>query len=143
MKKNNLSLIIAVLAIMHSCNNNNTIDYPYVFLDSKKENIDYPNFDEMTLMSCGNTLNEDTLKMYCIEQRKKLKDGVFRYIIFFDSDSTAAFPNNPFTALYIDKKHMLHIKAIYERNNINEYEKLIIYEPNMETGKSKIIELNN
>jgi hypothetical protein len=89
--------------------------------------------NEMELYTTPDTMNLDTLKMFCIEKKDEWssEDKLFHYLVFFDSKDNAVFPNNPMTAFYgIEEEPKIHIRAYYEYNRVNGYSKLTFYEEN-------------
>lgn len=134
--------LLAVIVLITACSETPKIDYPYEFIDSKTETAGaYEN--KMFLYEIPESVNIDTLKMFCSEMKTEFKTGAFHYLVFFDSKENAKFPSNPFTAVYGgDEDLMLHIKAYYEYNVINGYSKLYVYDENAYESPSNTIEIN-
>lgn len=125
--------IFLLVTILVSCAEN-PIKYPYNYLESKSEDQ-----NEMILYSCGNNPNLDTLVMFCTEKKRDFQSGKFHYVVFFDQDHNAKFPNNPLSSEHNDDEHLKHIKALYTYNHLNGYSKLMTYEFNaLESASSEI-----
>jgi hypothetical protein len=68
-------------------------------------------------------LNE--LISFCKTFREKEAGDSFSYIVVFDAKENAAYPQNPYTALYgVDFEITEHIRFYYECNKFNGYSRL-------------------
>lgn len=129
-------IVLLISICLVSCSSKPSIEYPYHFIDSKKETMGN-NDNKMELYYVENDVNLDSLKMFCREKKSSMEYGSFHFMVFFDSKENADFPNSPFTAFYGDEENKLkHIKAYYQYNHINGYSKLRIYDTNAWEGKS-------
>ncbi|MCZ8021402.1 MAG: hypothetical protein O9294_06540 [Cytophagales bacterium] len=134
-------LYLLLILIIASCSNISKVQYPYTKIESKTEIVGN-NTNTMELYSTPNTLNLDTLKMFCKERRDNISSRTFYYLVFFDSKDNAVFPNNPLTALYgTDEKAQKHIRAYFEYNSLNGYSKLHVYETNSWESKKTTFDL--
>lgn len=77
-------------------------------------------------------INIEELKELCGGAAAVISDEcMFYYLVVFDSEENAVFPETPFTAIYGDEEEpQRHIKAIYEYNKHNGYSVLSLYEKN-------------
>ena len=149
-------IFILACALLPSCGNNNdnhqtdevtivsTIvkkTYPYRSVDTKKEQ-NSGDYNEMSLYACGDNPNVDTLKSFCSDKKSAISGGIFYIVVFFDKEENAVFPNNPFTAGFVDEGPSKHIKAVYTYNRLNGYSKLDYYDKNPWESASKSYEIN-
>ncbi len=90
------------------------------------------NFINLMELACDPVeTNRDELEYLCRERSKSSLFTLWYYLIVFDSEENAVFPQTPFTALYSDEEEpQRHIKAIYEYNKLNGYSVLSLYEKN-------------
>lgn len=96
---------------------------PYKFVKSKTKATEHRNV--MDLYAFGGDLDPNTLKEFCLEQKKKSTAKVFYYVVIFDAPQNAKFPDTPFTAEYgIDEESLKHIRAIYCYNRVNGFSEL-------------------
>lgn len=146
-----ITYCFAISLLFSSCGNNkkteevtqteNKIEFPYKYIETKKEDRNDDSYNEMLLYSCGNNPEIENLKLFCVEKKTELTDGVFHFIVFFDKKENAKFPNNPVTALFMEDSELKHIKAVYTLNNQNGYSKLDFYEKNNLESPAKTIEI--
>ena len=155
MKK--IKLIVFCFAInlgLYSCGNGNKkiseeviqtetkTEFPYNYLETKREERDDNNYNEMQLYTCGEKPNLENLQQFCSEKKTEFTDGIFHFVVFFDKKENAKFPNNPVTALFMEDAELKHIKAIYTLNNQNGYSKLDFYEKNNFESPAKSFDIN-
>lgn len=121
-----LRLLLAILALI-SCGESKPVNnYPYQYLETKKEES-----NEMLLFAYDAPINTDSLKKFCKERKQSFQSGIFYFIVIFDKKENASFPKNPITAMYgMDKDVLIHIRAMYAYNKMNGYSKLTVYEKN-------------
>lgn len=74
----------------------------------------------------------EELKELCRNARTFMEDGcMFYYLVVFDSEESAVFPETPFTAMFgAEEEPRKHIKAIYCYNRMNGYSALQMFEKN-------------
>lgn len=155
MKKIKLIAICFVINIvLNSCGNGNKknseevvlnetkTEFPYTYLETKKEDTNDNNYNEMLLYTCGEKPDLENLKLFCTEKKAEFNDGIFHFIVFFDKKENAKFPNNPVTALFMEDSELKHIKAVYTLNNLNGYSKLDFYEKNNFESPAKSFDIN-
>jgi len=76
-------------------------------------------------------INLEELKYLCDVRRRNYEFIQFYYLVVFDSEENAKFPETPFSAMFADEEDTLkHIKAIYTYNVLNGYSVLDVYEKN-------------
>ena len=78
------------------------------------------------------------LREFCIQKKRTATANAFTYLVLFDRQENAAFPNSPFTSLYgLEEDKIRHILAVFEYNRINGFSELRVYSPNMWEGTSE------
>lgn len=140
------TLIVLSAVIIYGCSGNqqtksidNKPDFPFEYVDSKSES---GGDNKMDLYAYSGTINTDSLKLFCKEQKGKYTNGVFYYLVIFDSKENASFPNNPMTAFYgMDEEPQKHIRAYYTYNRLNGYSKLNNYEKNSWESSAEVIDI--
>jgi cephalosporin-C deacetylase-like acetyl esterase len=138
MKK--LLYALTLLTIV-SCSTSPKVDYPYSKINAKTETAGN-NTNTMELYTTPETMNLDTLKMFCKEKKDNMSTGAFHYLVFFDSKDNAVFPNNPMTAFYgIEEEPQKHIRAYFVYNRLNGYSKLNVYETNSWESKASTFDI--
>lgn len=105
--------------------------FPYKFLKTKTEFFaDRTNI--MDLYSFAGDLDPDTLKEFCLNQKKKNTAKDFYFLVIFDNPGNAKFPDNPFTAEYgSDEESLKSIRAIYGCNRSNDFSELKYHKDNI------------
>lgn len=155
MKKIKLIAFCLTLSLgINSCGNGNKknsdeviktetkTEFPYKFIETKKEERQDNSYNEMLLYTCGEKPDVENLKLFCAQKKAEFTDGTFHFIVFFDNKENAKFPNNPVTALFMEDEDLKHIKAVYTLNNENGYSKLDFYEKNNFESSAKSIDIN-
>ena len=155
MKKIKLFTICFALSLgLNSCGNGNKknseetvvtekkTEFPYKFIETKREERNDNSYNEMLLFTCGEKPDLENLKLFCAEKKSEFTDGTFHFIVFFDKQENAKFPNNPVTALFMEDEDLKHIKAVYTLNNENGYSKLDFYEKNNYESSAISIDIN-
>lgn len=109
----------------------------YEFVDFKIEDGKWKN--EMFLYALHGPLKYEEFKALCLDIKSRARNEAFTYVVLFDKRENAAFPTNPFTAMYGgDDELAEHIKAIYGMCTFNKFSELRTYYPkNMMTGIPK------
>ncbi len=121
-----------------ACSANREIEYPFTFVGKKTERGE----NTMELCTIDSNPNMETLKKFCLHKKQDFSSGMFHYVVFFDAEENAVFPNSPFTTLYgMEEEPKKHIKAIYEFNTINGYSELSFYEVNAWESIAKSVKL--
>jgi hypothetical protein len=82
-------------------------------IDSKKEKRSDGNFNQMTLFEVSKDISLEELKDYCSSIKPNYTNGYFQILVFFKNANAAKFPDNPVTGLYMEKRDLKNIKAIY------------------------------
>jgi hypothetical protein len=83
-------------------------------------------------------LNE--LIVFCQTFREKEAADGFTYLVVFDAKENAAYPQNPYTALYgVDLDIMEHIRFYYECNKGNGYSRLTFVKDRPPSGAANSI----
>ena len=96
--------------------------------------------NHMVLYAVNGKFNPADFTTICKATKSNPTVRGFNFVVVFDSVSNAAFPANPFTAMYggEEKTKMTHIIAVYEYNSVNGFSEATVYNPNMYTGKGTI-----
>lgn len=116
-------------------------NYPFELINSKFETIG-TNINKMDLYVPLGKLEVNKLKELSKDRKERWVEGAFYFLVVFDHQANAVFPNNPFTAQYgIDEEPQTHIRAIFEYNRVNGYSKLTYYTTNMWEGAPTTIDI--
>jgi hypothetical protein len=103
----------------------------YKFIDSKTEKSGKIE-SIMDLYSFSEEINLDDLKNFLKEKKDNFTGGDFYYLVIFNDQSNAKFPDSPFSSQYgIEEDKQKTIKAMYTYNKLNGYSKLTYYKENM------------
>lgn len=111
-------------------------------INSKKENRNDGDYNQMTLFEVNDHATLDELKDYCLSVKPDYSNGYFQILVFFKKPNSTKFPNNPLTAFYDNEEDQKNIKAVYTINNKNGYSKLDYYEKNNWESLAQEVEIN-
>jgi hypothetical protein len=119
------------------------IVFPYKYIgDKREERKNDGSYNEMTLYTCGNKVDIDTLKMFCKSKKDSITDGYFHIITFFIDKKHAKFTEFPVTSMYgMDETPAKYIKADYTYNMANGYSKLTVYDKNSWISKGRAFDI--
>ncbi len=106
------------------------VSYQYEFIESKTETTG-SNTNRMDLYAFSGEIDLMNLKEFLKEKKQGFNNGTFYYVVIFDNQANAIFPQDSFTAAYgLEEEPQKHIRAFYTYNKLNGYSKLDYYEEN-------------
>lgn len=97
----------------------------FTLVDQKKEKD-----NTMDLYANKSNLGKEDFIEFCTELKSEYSSGMFHYFVFFDSEESAVFPNNPLTAGHNEDEAMRHIQAVYTYCPLNGNSFLTYYKEN-------------
>jgi hypothetical protein len=101
----------------------------FMFVESKTER-DGGIISKMDIYVTTGEVNLNSLYNMC-QFKKRNMSSIWYYLVVFDSEASARFPNIPFGSHYgTDENALRHIKAYYTYNRHNGFSELQVYEKN-------------
>jgi len=146
------SFIVALLVLsmgFNSCSSepentpNESVKYPYTFLSVQKEIRELDGkANVMRLYVAKPPVNFDSLKLFCLQEKRNWEDGVVNLVVFFDNEKNAVFPPN-ITGGYVEASTLKHVMAEYQYMSFNGWRKLTCYEKNEYESVANQIDLRD
>ena len=113
---------------------------PGIFFISSREDPRTPGDFMHVYWSNKKPLDLNELVAFCETFREKEARDGFTYLVVFDAKENAAYPQNPYTALYgVDFDIMEHIRFYYECNKGNGYSRLTFVKDRPPSGAANSI----
>ncbi len=104
--------------------------YPYKFVKTQDQQTGAWN-DTMDLYYYSEQIDLNKLKEFCKYKKDNFSSNGTYYLVIFDNEINAAFPQNPFGAGYgLEEGKMKHIRAFYTYRKPNGFSTLDYYEKN-------------
>ena len=118
--------------------------FPYEFVNIKREAKEKDgDYNVMRLYEATPPVNFDSLKMFCLQEKKMWEDGIINVVVFFDDKKNASFPKKPMTDMNFSDKVAKHITAFYWYTSFNGYRKLTCFKKNMAESRGFDIDLRD